>query len=98
MGERNGSWSFCEKGIIGRGGLESIQWALRALKTKKTCICGISFLVMGELAQGQEVEFHEIQIGDPKIFWSWDQIILPVFMRSNFLSLDRMANSCLNLT
>ncbi len=50
------------------------------------------------MAQGQEVEFHEIEIGD--------QIILPVFMksrlqffmRSNFWSLDRMANSSLNLT
>ena len=35
------------------------------------------------VTQGQEVEFHEIEIGDRIIFWSWDRIILALFMRSN---------------
>jgi len=56
--------------------------------------------------QGQEVKFHEIEIGDRMIFRSWDQTILPVFKRSklqffmslNFWSLDQMANSYQNLT
>ena len=38
-----------------------------------------------ETTGGQEVKFHEIEIGGQMIFWSWDQIILALFMRSRFL-------------
>ncbi len=48
-------------------------------------------------AQGQEVEFHEIEIGDWITFWSWDRIILPVFMRSKLQFFIR-SNSKPNLT
>ncbi len=37
------------------------------------------------MAKGQEVQFQEIEIGGWMIWRSWDQIILPVFMRSKFL-------------
>ncbi len=39
------------------------------------------------MGNDHEVEFHEIKIGGQMIWLSWDQIILPVFMRSKFLTM-----------